>query len=367
MNHFKTTCITLLFFLTLGGNFAYGKLNRALKPNEISKLMDNIKKNPNNHKSRYFLADHYFLEENWQEVINVLAPINEGLPDSQVYQISVSYYKKANYRQAESMVNMLLSKPKVKTKSYLLAGRIYSGIIDHLDKPILRQSLVDKLFETLKQANQKDPSNRKIYEAWLTNLEKYVEYFAVDALPVMEKMKENKVKFLPKDYSRLCRYNHLAQFTNEAKTACQAAIGRDPDNPSNLIFLGQSHINSGNKKEGQRMLASVGKKFSESEEALWATAQSYYESKNLASAYKFYKKASQHKDAQPRDFLGLAQSAFELKKYGVALRAFSEHCYRTNFLDHEFRRASGLLKEHPKWQEAYRKKMNNCKPLKKIK
>ena len=60
--------------------------------------------------------------------------------------------------------------------------------------------------------------------------------------------------------------------------------------------------------------------------------------------------------------MGLAKTAFELKKYGEALNAFVEHCRRTEFLDQEFRRASGVLKQDLKWHELYRQKMMDCKP-----
>lgn len=365
MNHYKTLFFSFLLSLFLGAGHSLAKLQRELKPSEIKTLKNNILKNPSNIKSRLFLADHYFEKKQWSQVIKTLSPVVEELPDHALYQISKSYLKSSNFRASESIINILLSRKDVTTANRLLAIELYSSMISVLERTGKSTEWVNKTFDLLKVTKQQDPQNREVYDTWLEQLEKHIPHFAPEALRVMEDMIANKVTLQPKDYSSLCKYNHLSGYTKATKITCQQAIIREPLNPSNLIYLGQTHIQTGEEKKGKRMLASVGQKFSQSEEALWATANSYYQSKNISAAYSFYKKATLHKEAKPRDFLGLAKSAFELKKYGVALSAFVEHCRRTRILDHEFRRASGLLKKHPRWQSRYRQKMMDCKPKKK--
>ena len=198
--------------------------------------------------------------------------------------------------------------------------------------------------------------------AWLQKLEKYVDHYAFEALRVMEDMKKNNIKFYPRHLSLKCRYNFLADFTKATKLSCKKAIITEPENPSNYIYLGQTHVNIGEEKVGKRMLASVGKKFSESHEALFAAAESYKDSGNIAEAFKYFLKASKYEEATPETFMGLAETAFDLKKYGVALQAFNKNCYMKRFLHPKFRRASGLLKDQPQWQQLYRQRMMDCKP-----
>lgn len=362
MNHFKTF-ILLLILATCGYIVpSYAQLERPLQPSEIQLLLKNIKKNPENLKSRLFLGSHYYNQNQWNQVIDYLSPVAEQLPDDEVYKLAFSYLSIDEFRQAEAIANILLSREKVKTKSYLLAIEIYSKILDKVDNPILSKPVHVKLFETLKVTQKQDPENPKIYDIWLEKLERYVTHYAFESLRVMEDMSQNSIKFYPRHLSMKCKYNYLAKFTKETKITCKQAIVVQPNDPSNYIYLGQTHVNIGEEAIGKRMLSSVGKKFSKSAEALWAAADSYEQSGNTGAAYLYYKKASMHKDSQPRDHMGYAKMAFELKKYGEALQGFTRHCFETRLLDHEFRRASGLLKDQPQWQELYRQKMLDCKP-----
>lgn len=364
MNHFKT-----FLFLLIAGIYTYScpvlaQLERPLRPGEIKALSTNIQKDPSNVKSRLFLGNHYYRLSHWKKTIEYLNPIAEKLPDQEIYHLATAYLNTDDFRQSEAMIGMLLSRDVIKTDSYLLAIEVYSELLSRLNNAEQKGEVRSKLFETLKTVQKQNPENPKIYRVWLEKLEDHVDHYAFEALRVIEDMKKNNIRFDKTDFSLQCRLNYLAEFTKQTKATCLKAIQLDPNNPSNYIFLGQTHVNLGNEKKGKRMLASVGKKFSKSEEALWATANSYHESKNIGEAYKFYKKASLREDAQPRDFIGLAETAFELKKYGEALQAYTQHCFRERYLTHEFRRASGLLKDQPKWQSLYRQKMQDCKPKK---
>lgn len=338
----------------------YGQLERPLRAHEIQALMQNIAKDPESLKSRMFLGNHFYNQNQWDQVIQFLGPVAEQLPDSAIYKLAYSYLSIDDYRQSEAIANILLSRTKVKTSSYLLAIEIYSKILDKVENPLVRQPVHEKLFETLKTVQNTDAENPKIYDIWLEKLEAYVEHYAFEALRVMEDMKKNSIKFYPRHYSLQCKYNFLAKFTKESKLTCKKAIVVQPEDPSNYIYLGQTHVNAGEETLGNRMLASVGKKFSKSEEALYAAADSYHKSGNISAAYKYYLKASEKKEAGPEVFMGLAQTAFDLKKYGVALQAYTRHCILERKLDHNFRRASGLLKDQPQWQELYRQRMLDC-------
>ncbi len=393
MNHFKTFLKISILFFFLWSLVTHGAVNRILRPEEISLLEKNIQANPENIKARLFLANHYNQEKDWSIVVKWLTPMAERLPKKSIEQLIKAHVHLSRFQDAIPLVDSLLNRKKVKIKTYILAIRVYSGFLAGTsDTPILVKSsdnnaskeksgktknqkkdeyhvqyeakaeeAREKIFSLLKQAQTKNPENIKVYDLWLEMLEKHITQYANEARRVLEDMEKNKVRLRKRHYSKLCQYNSLANLIMEAKKICQEAVGKAPENPSNYIYLGQAHIDTGEKEKGQRILASVGKKFSGSEEALWVTASTYYENRNLASAYTYYLKASQHKEPKPRDFLGLAKTAFELKKYEVSLKAFSEHCQRSNFLHQEFRRASGLLKKEPLWHRRFRHKMQDCK------
>ena len=404
MNHFKTFLKFSLLFCFLPPFTAQGTLNRLLNPEEISLLEKNVKTNPENVKSRLFLGGHHSQKKHWSMVIKWLTPVVEKLPVKSVEQLIEAHVRLSHFREADFLVDGLLSKKKVKTKTYIFAIRTYSDLLTGLpDTPILvpvgtsgstskitekpggnkqkaqqtkesrknqeyevaygleEKTAREKIFDLLKQAQNQDPKNIKIYDLWFEMLEKHIANYASESQRIFEDMKANKIKLRKRHYSKLCKYNSLSNLMAEAKEICHEAIEKDPENPHNYIYLGQVHMETGEKEKGRRILASVGKKFSQSEEALWVTAKTYYENNDIVSAYKYYLKASQHRESKPRDFLGLAKTAFELKKYNISLKAFSEHCQRSHFLHQEFRRASGLLKENPSLQKRFRQKMQNCK------
>lgn len=360
MNQFRTSLFKVILSALMAPSLTFANFSRTLKPNEIETLRANVTADPRNVNSRLFLGNHFYGLSNWQEVIRYLHPVLENLPVDSLYQLSSSYLMSGDLREAESTVNILLSQKKNHTNNLLLSVEISSLVITETSSPFVINKAREKLFDTLKEAASLDPANPKIYGVWLEKLDKHLPESPQESLRVLEDMKKNGIPFSPKHYSLMCKYNFLAKFSKETKTSCKTAIARDKGNPANFVYLGQTHVDLGEVEAGKRMLASVGRDFAHSEEALWATANSYYENKDLSSAFSFFKKATEHSQAQPRDFLGLAKVSFELKRYDVSLHSFVEHCRRTNFLDQEFRKASGLLIDQPKWHDLFRQKMQDC-------
>lgn len=360
MSQYKAFLLTTILCLTTTSSVAGTPLQRALKPSEIETLRANIKQDPANINSRLFLANHYYAEGKWREVAHFLSPIVESLAPASLYMLGVSYLNSGSLREAESIVTILLSQKKEKAKHLLLAVEVYDRMHISDIAPDKAAGYRDKVFTALKEAKESEPNNAVIYNAWLDKLDRILPGSHQESLRVLEDMKRHQVAFEPRHYSLLCKHNYLAKFPKETSEACKQAIIKDPNNPANSVYLSQILVETGNEEAGKRMLASMSEKISQSEEALWTTANIYYENKDLSSAFTFYKKATGLKEAQPRDFLGLARVSFELKKYDVALDSFVEHCRRTNFLDQEFRKASGQLIDHPKWQDLYRNRMQDC-------
>lgn len=356
------TVFAFLIMLFSHYSVANGTLGRALTDTEIQSLEQNLKKNPQNVRSRLFLANHYFKTQKWNSVITLLQPVNEKIDDETLIILGESYLKVGKNQEALSLADTLQNRSTVTEQQF----SFIISVIDHnLSDPrssISKSELQSRLFETLKTARSHFSTKHLFYDQWLSMLEKHIEHFSVEALRVVEDMKKNNLPLRPHHYSAICRYNYLAGYANEALQTCQQAITKDPQNPSNLIHLGKAEILSGDTASGKRKIASVGEKFSQSELALWEAGNTYFEDKNYGQALSFYQKATEQPERQARDYLGLAKAAFELRKYDIALKAFAQHCRLSNYLDQEFRRASGLLKDNPKWQERYRQKMMDCKP-----
>ncbi|MCB0377139.1 MAG: tetratricopeptide repeat protein [Bdellovibrionales bacterium] len=364
MKNIKTKTILGLLFLSF--NFSYlslgwAGLGRPLKDKEIAKLKENLEKNPTNVNSRRFLADHYAIQKNWNEVNRLLTPIADSLPEESLLLLIDANMKTRRMALAESLIKIPLSQKKVSKKAYLKAVELYTQKAEMEANKDIRSLLVNQLFNLLKTASHQDPQEVAYYDLQLETLRKFVPHFQYDSLRVLEDMKTNEVTLSGKHYSLACEFNYLAGYSKQAKEDCREAMKQDPDNPKNLIHLGKTYLQAGDHDTAMRMLASVGDKYNKSEEALFNTAEAYYESKDLKKAYEYYKKATQHKDAEARDYLGLAKVSFELKKYEESLAAFTKNCQMTRFLHHEFRLASGLLKDQPEWQHRFRAKMQNCK------
>ncbi|MCJ8275288.1 MAG: hypothetical protein HRT44_06020 [Bdellovibrionales bacterium] len=331
-----------------------------MEPHQVERLRKNIQDNPENVNSRRFLARFYSEKGDWNEVVYILSPVAERLPSKELKLLVKANLNTNKVRQAENIVRIPLSQKYVSVDTYLLATEVYAFKARNSTDPLVTVPATKELFKYIKTAQETYPSSYRVYETWISFLEEFVPHSAFEALKVLDDMVAAKVKLKPKHYSLYCKFSYKAGFTKQSKKMCVTALEKDPSNPANLIYLGQTHMNTGDKAEGMRMLASVGNKFSDSEEALWATANAHYGEKNLQEAYTFYKKAMNHEDAQPRDYLGYAKVAFELKKYKESLAAFDKHCRITKVLDHEFRRSSGLLKNSPRWRQRFRNKMMNC-------
>lgn len=349
-----------IFSLFFWGFNSSAELSRPLTSEQVKKLEKNVLENPNNLNSRRFLADHFALQSDWKMVAQYLSPVAESLPTKYIHLLVNAYIQQKQIREAESIIRIPLSGKKVSEDTYLLAARVYAEKMRAFEATHHADEAKEALFELLKVAQQTYPQSSTIYDAWLSYLEEFVAHYQYEALKVIDDMVTNKMELNDRHASLLCKFNHMAGYTKQTKETCEAAIERNPNDPSNYIYLGQTHIDTGDTDKGMRMLSSVGKKFSQSEEALWAAGNAYYENKNLPMAYDYYKKAILHKNAQARDYLGYAKVSFELKKYDEALQAFDKHCLMTKTLDQEFRRASGLLKEGSAWKERYRQKMSNC-------
>lgn len=382
MNQFKTFFITILFIQISLLSESRAELNRLLKADEIKILESNIAAEPTNVRSRLFLADHYYKDKKWLKVIQLLIPIAEKIDSKTLYKLGNSHYMASNYLEASKIIDTLLGRGKDSLQVYLLSAKISAQFSNGKGNAEVVEKNKNKIFDTLKIAQSLHPQALELYDLWLAVLDsatdhyrnivpqvmpdsekqKYTLSYATDTLGVLRDMYDKKVVYLPRHYSLLCKHSFLAHFNAKTKEHCQDAIVKDPNNPNNHIYLGQTHFSSGDKKEGKRILASVGDQFSESEEALWATGNAHFNGNDMASAYKYFKKASQTTHPRPRDFLGLAKASFELKKYSEALKSFVEHCHRSGVLDHEFRKASGLLIDKPKLQEKYRQKMLDCRP-----
>jgi tetratricopeptide (TPR) repeat protein len=360
MNQYKTKLLCLIIFCWYWPSEA--QLQRSLKDSEISQLKSNIQKNPNNIRARMFLADHYYLNEQWPIVADLLSPVSERLNAYYQKRLSAALLHMGRSRDAHALVSTILNGKKLSADVYLLAIDIDSEIIlKDINIPETAEAK-KRLFETLAKAKSTDPQNVAVYEKWLQMLERHVSHPAHEAISVMDDMKKNGVSFAPKHYSLLCQYHSKAGYVDYAQISCEQASRIDPENPDNLIFLGQSLLNSGEEDKGRRMLASVGRKYKDSARAVHATALNYQDNKNYAQAYIFFKKATQINGGHDESFLGLGQTAFELRKYDEALNAFNEHCRRVDRVSQEFRRSTGLLQENSPWKDKYRQSMLDCRP-----
>ncbi len=361
MKRFAKPLFLSLILIFSANKSTEAQLKRELNQKEVLTLTQNIQKNPQNIRARLFLSHHYFSKKQWAKVIETLRPVTEKIKGINLIELGTSYLELKRLHEAETVASMILGEEKVPLENYAFSIRVFDTILSDPEISIQKIEIKNKLFNTLKAAQGAYPKEIAVYDLWLEQLEKHVEHYSADGLRVIEDLKKNEVTLPPVYYSHICRYNYLADFTKEASITCQQALVMDSKNPSNLIYLGKTQIMTGDEENGKRTLASVGEKFADSEVALWETGNSYYESKNLGAAFKYYKKAADHPQAQPRNFLSLAKTAFELKKYQISLKAFIEHCRRSDFLDQEFRRASGLLVNEPKWHKKFRQSMMDCK------
>ena len=130
----------------------------------------------------------------------------------------------------------------------------------------------------------------------------------------------------PQFLKDLCRLYSLEAFFDQTVTVCLKAVRSNPRHAENHVRLGIAYKESGDKDKGLKVLSRAARSFEKSEYAQWAMGQHYLDQESFPIAFRYFQRAVNADGNTHRSRLGLAQAAFELKKYKLALENFEKAC-----------------------------------------
>ena len=195
------------------------------------------------------------------------------------------------------------------------------------------------------------------YVKWSQNTEFYDKNFVLQNLElikvIQERFGENSqsVKYL-------CQYLVLNHLYNEAPQACQKAKTLNSEDPETLIYADYLL-----KKQDQKSLLKILKKFPRSLEAHIVTGDLFLDQKKYSLSHKYFKKALSLQPDHLLALIGVAESLFYNDKPEKALQYYVKSCglsvLRTRSL---FQKAKSILNQKNlfKIADRYQYQINLC-------
>lgn len=311
-------------------------------------LEKQLMKKSANQKNRIALGEALFELGNYDRVIEVLQPHMELLPRSANLIIANAHRAQKKYLEEIRVYKHLVNMNTDDYLSHTELGRAYTDV----NKP-------EEAILAYRKAIEIRPQHRPAYEALLKEYNRIGNHYE-SRLIVEDMIQYFGAK--PDYLNELCRLYTVENYKDTAIDRCNLAVRKQPSNPDNHIYLGLNYKNSGDTAQATKILLNAAKRFPKSEHAQWVAGQVSEEAKNFLAAYTYYKQAIAADAASARSHLGLARSAFELKKYKESLDSFSKACPQNKEASEEFRKYAYRLRHlaEESWHEKFLGRASEC-------
>ena len=316
-------------------------------------LQEQLKKNPENLSLREKLARSLYKKKKFNQVSKTLEPYVDDLNIKSLKLLSNSYHELKDYKNEERVLKLILEQ-RPKSAKVLYAMALAQR----------KQKNMDGAVTNLRKSIKSNPQFKHAYVALSKIFEAQKNYYeARNTIKDIIRLFGDK----PQYQTSLCRYFAVDGYLEETLSHCQIAAKKDPKVPENHIFLAQSLLDKGDKKQGQKILKQTVQRFPKSEPALSALGLFYLKKDNFASALRFYKRAVAAQKNSARAHIGLAQASFGNKNYELALKSFKKSCrldeHREYDVLQKFRKATGQLRQKSiyRWMSKYSSGLYACR------
>lgn len=175
--------------------------------------------------------------------------------------------------------------------------------------------------ETLKKVLEINPKYQPAYEILAQIYEKN-PYEQRLLYQDMVEIFGPKASFL----SRLCALNTNDGENEQGEKYCQEAIAAAPKTPDNHVYLGIIAKQKGETDKAKKLLKSAANRFSGSEFAQYEAANFLESDKAWIDSNKYYEKCVRADDKSDRCWVGVGNTAIQLRNYNLAVNAFIKAC-----------------------------------------
>lgn len=163
-------------------------------------------------------------------------------------------------------------------------------------------------------------------------------------------------------YVKLCEINTMDNTHEAAIKACKSAIAKNSKEAEPYVYLGLSLRATGEELKGIKTLRKAADEFPDSELAQYTYAKTLEEEKNYVEAMNLFKAGTEANGKSARSWLGLASTAFEIRKFEVSLIAFKNACKYDNKNAAAFRKATATLRNarNSEWVDKFATAAEHC-------
>jgi tetratricopeptide (TPR) repeat protein len=288
----------------------------------------------------------------YKEVVNQYSPKIETLDRSSLIDLSKSYLALEDSPNSIKVLNLLYSRSENDVEVLTLLGQA------HLKSGKKGSDALN----AFKNALEINPKYEPAYEGLVEVYEKQKNQYELRILlqDMVEKIAPRK-RYLTK-LCNLCLESNLYDI---AKKYCQLGTRLFPEEAENFVRYGQViKVLEDSKNNGDQLIKKAAEDFKNSELANYTYANLLEEKKDFVTAFSFFQKAVNADPSSIRSQIGLAKSAFELKKYDIALEAFKASCKKDKVSQSELRKKLFILKteKNADWIAKYESALETCSP-----
>jgi tetratricopeptide (TPR) repeat protein len=306
-----------------------------------------------NHK----IALDHFKKREPQKVVDLLSPRMTQLSRSSLILLARSYQLLENYNSAIKIYNSLLSKNQGDYEALTYLG---AAQLDLAGKP---NSDALNSFKNALEANPKyEPVYRELirYYEMRSGKDGYMRYELRNLLQDLVDKVSTKHEYL----SKICEISYDDKVYDLSSKYCKLGMSKYPREAIYEVIYAQTLRLGEDPTLGEKMLKRAADKFKDSELANFSYAQLMDEKKDPISAYTYYKRAAVADPKVNRSTIGLANSAFEVKKFDEALTSFTTNCKSQKDVQTALRKAVFSLRKEKEsaWISKYEAALEKCAP-----
>ncbi|MCC6138410.1 MAG: hypothetical protein IT287_07235 [Bdellovibrionaceae bacterium] len=335
-------------------------LSRELASDEIQKLENNIRKDPQNAASAKFLLQHYYAKQDWKNVVRVGQLQIKTLSPVQAMMMVEAYLAEGDGASAIGVIGHIHGAGGATGETKMWEARALSVMAQKEKTPIQRMNYANQAILVIRESVDLDPKNEYAYIEWVDILRTFWPHFAHDAMNVIKAM-EAKTEDYESHNALKCELFTKAALWDQGAVACQRAIRANPKDVMSRLYFSEVQSVKIDPSERKKLLVTLAKDHPGHYDVQLALAHLYYDEQDYVSATNQYKKVVDIKKDDVASILRLAQSEFKIKQYVPALETYKKHCKNARMVASEFKDATKQLRSDKNLHRQYENAMMSCR------
>lgn len=360
LNNFIPAIGAVLLVFCVSSSWA---LERELTPDEVSRLENNLKTDPQSVASRRFLFNHYFREKKCDKAAAVAEPVQGQFNQKEMLLLFNCLNQIGDGQSLLSSLGYYQSRFQATGTSKYYEALAYAHLARRESNQDRKREIATKAIEFFKESIKLDPLTKDAYFAWIDVLKEFWVAYHEDAISVYRQL-ETALKSHNAYAAEKCALYLASGSWNEAKYTCSASIESFPTKLESYANLSEALLVTGDKEKAKAILIKGLQRDKKSFPINRAYGNLYVKENNFVTAEEHYSRALASDPSAADVYLSLAQSQFQQKKYDSALKNFHRNCWMKKKIAAEFINSTGQLRDNIPLHARFKSVMSACQDLK---